>query len=98
MSAHFSKALCRLLPSEFSKAQQVISFSLGQPESHLIPESIFKSSWLHPVLSAASNYKLGRVLRLAARIVICAEFNDEKALQSVEHFFSTLELFRAGEQ
>ena len=64
-------------------------FSLDPPDSDLMPEVIFNSSWLLPVLSAASNYQkigwdpngelrylLGRVLRLAASLVICAEFND----------------------
>ena len=57
-----------------------------------MPQVMFNSSWLHPVLSAASNYQkidwdpngelrylLGRVLRLAASVVLCAEFNDEQA-------------------
>ena len=80
-------------------------FSLGQPESDLMPEVIFSSSWLHPRLSAASNYKkidwdpngelrylLARVLRLVASIVICAEFQDKQAnpLTQLNTFFQQL--------
>ena len=106
-SANFSAVF---FPQNLAKLNKAISFrrpcfSLSQPESHLMPEAIFNSSWLHPVLSAASNYKkiswdpngelrylLQRVLRLAASIVICAEFNDEQVnpYNQLDTFFQHL--------
>ena len=92
-SADFSAVF---FPQNLAKLNNVISFrravfSLDPPDSDLMPEVIFNSSWLLPVLSAASNYQkidwdpngelrylLGRVLRLVASVVICAEFNDEE--------------------
>ena len=102
-SVTLSKMRCPLTSGDFSviffpqnltKLNNAISFrravfSLGPPESGQMPEVMFNSSWLHPVLSAASNYQkiawdpngelrylLGRVLRLVASLVLCAEFDD----------------------
>jgi len=74
--------------------------------AHLMPTVVFNSAWMLPVLSAASNYQkiefdpngelrhlLSRALRLAASVVLCAEFSPLSSLSpltDLQTFFKDL--------
>lgn len=108
-SPHFSSVF---YPQNLARLNTAVSFrkacfSLEGPASDLMPSVVFNSSWLQPVLSAASNYQkiqsdpsgelryfLGRVMRLAASVVLCAEFTDQHAspLTPLETFLKDLNI------